>query len=133
MYFSPKQNIYMSFIMFEFHFRQMISIHYSPFATQYGQNIIKWRQVRGMPQGTFTPFLLSRQAHQAGQQQPHLVKVFGQQWCKLGSTPPLDKSCHANRCEWPKTRQICTLGIQIRKSKIDLNMEALSIKCRNKH
>ena len=26
-----------------------------------------------------------------------------------------------------------TLGIQIRKSKIDLNMEALSIDCRNKH
>ena len=28
---------------------------------------------------------------------------------------------------------ICTVGIQIRKSKIDLNMEALSIGCRNKH
>ena len=27
----------------------------------------------------------------------------------------------------------CSLGIQIRKLKIDLNMEALSIDCRNKH
>ena len=29
--------------------------------------------------------------------------------------------------------KVCRLGIQIRKSKIDLNIEALSIDCRNKH
>ena len=34
-YFSLRSKIFvMSFIMFEFHFRQMITIHYSPFATQ---------------------------------------------------------------------------------------------------
>ena len=83
--------------------RQMISIHYSPFATQYGQNIINCGDRLECPRAHLPVFI-----KQIGPQQPHLVKVFGQQWCKLG-TPPLDKSCHANRCEWPKTRQICVV------------------------
>ena len=51
-------------------------------------------------------------------------------------TPPTSTSTASSvRKEEPKVNviQVCKLGIQIRKSKIDLNMEALSIRCRNKH